>query len=408
MSDRKPFTGSRLTSIDLLRGCAALGVVITHSFPFEATKLGQQAPWFGYLGLVTSRFTLGVPLFFVISGFCIHLRWAKQYAKTGEQKLAFVPFWKRRLHRLYPPYFVMLCISMAMVLAAYLLGRASYYPEPKLRWIGLDFVAHVFMLHGFYHLFDWGAGNSPMWTLAREEYFYLMYFGLLWCRRRWNLTVTVFGVLVLGLIFPPIMLSYVLQRGSYFTNTVNASAIALWIQWVLGMVCVEAYFGLIKLPRWCRSPWLIPVWFLASEFSFSRWREISVVFAGLTFFTLVNFCITAEKNHSFTNRRPFLWLAKVGGFSYSLYLVHYPVIMILRELFGFLAIPSNVWVALLGTVLKIVICFYVARLFFVLVERRFLNTPPAARPAEARFSRDDERGTEHLSEREPAFQTTGQ
>jgi hypothetical protein len=48
--------------------------------------------------------------------------------------------------------------------------------------------------------------------------------------------------------------------------------------------------------------------------------------------------------------------------------------MILRELFGFIAAPANVWVALLGMILKILACFYVAKVFFNIVERRFLNS----------------------------------
>ena len=48
--------------------------------------------------------------------------------------------------------------------------------------------------------------------------------------------------------------------------------------------------------------------------------------------------------------------------------------MILREVFGVIAPPSNVWIALGEAVVKVVIAFYVAKLFFNLVERRFLNT----------------------------------
>src|SRR5258705_12813988 len=99
---------SRLISIDLLRGCAALGVVITHAFPAELTYLAEQSPWFGYLGKVVGNLTLGVPLFFVISGFCIHLRWTQRYTQTGETKTDFLDFWKRRMRRLYPPYVIVL------------------------------------------------------------------------------------------------------------------------------------------------------------------------------------------------------------------------------------------------------------------------------------------------------------
>lgn len=387
---------SRLISIDVLRGCASLGVVLSHSFPHELPYLAQQSPWFGYLGAILSRLILGVPLFFVISGFCIHLRWTRQYAQTGQTKADFIDFWKRRVRRLYPPYFVVLCFCMLMVLVAFSLGRARYYPEPRLRWIGFDFAAHLLMLHGFHPFLDLGGGNPPMWTLAREEYFYILYFGLLAWRLRWKLTATVFSVLVLGLAFPFIMRLF-LQPNSYYWPTVESSALVLWIQWVLGMVAVEAYYGLIKLPRWCRSGWMIPLWFVAGEVSNLStvpspvlFRFLSVVFYGMTCFTLVNFCINAEATSSWSKRRVTVWLANVGLFSYSLYLVHYPTNMILRELFGFIAAPSNVWIALIGTGIKVVICFYTAKLFFKLVERRFLNTSTGFRSLKTALHAEDE------------------
>jgi peptidoglycan/LPS O-acetylase OafA/YrhL len=371
---------SRLISIDFLRGCAALGVVIAHSYPLEPANLAQQYVWFNWLRIILGQGTLGVPLFFVISGFCIHLRWTQQYARTGETKTDFIDFWKRRIHRLYPPYLVVLCFCMLMVLVAFFLGRSTYYPEPKLRWIGLDFAAHLLMLHGFHPLLDNGGGNPAMWTLAREEYFYILYFGLLAWRLKWKLPTTVFGVLGLGLAFPFMMRLFV-PPDSYYWPTVYTSAIVLWIQWVLGMVAVEAYYGLIKLPRWCYAGWMIPVWFVAAKVSSYYLGNVSLIFSllvtvfyGMLFFTLVNFCIDAEASSSWSKHRITVWLANVGLFSYSLYLVHYPVNMILRELFGVIAPPSNVWIAMGEAVVKVVVAFYAAKLFFNLVERRFLNT----------------------------------
>lgn len=374
MNGTHPSATSRLLSIDLLRGCAALGVVVTHSFPHELSYLTLQTPWFKYLGTIVSRGTLGLPLFFVISGFCIHLRWASRYRRTGQTRLDYVSFWKRRIHRLYPPYLIVLCFCMLMVVAAYLLGRANYYPEPRLRWIAIDFGAHLLMLHGFHPFLDVGANNPPMWSLAREEYFYILYFGLLAWRRAWGIITTVLSVLVLGLTFPFLM-RFVLSADSPHWYTVYTSALVLWIQWVLGMAAVEAYYGVIKMPRWFRAGWMIPVWYIAGEVSSVYLPPLSVACFGMTFFTLINFCIDAEKTYYWSSRKIAIWLANVGLFSYSLYLIHYPVNMILRQLFSFIASPSNVWIALIGTAFKIIVCFYVAKLFFHLVERRFLNAP---------------------------------
>jgi peptidoglycan/LPS O-acetylase OafA/YrhL len=69
---------ARLRGIDALRGAAALGVVFYHAvaqgdqflpnnFFRYPIRVVQFATSFGYIGVF---------LFFVISGFCIHLQWA--------------------------------------------------------------------------------------------------------------------------------------------------------------------------------------------------------------------------------------------------------------------------------------------------------------------------------------------
>ena len=116
----------------------------------------------------------GVPLFFVISGFCIHLSFARKAASKGTARFEFVSFWRRRLWRLYPTYFVVLCASMGLVVVMLLTGSGEEivrsYPEPRARWIAWDFAAHATMLHGLHPFFDRAGGNPEFWTLAREEY----------------------------------------------------------------------------------------------------------------------------------------------------------------------------------------------------------------------------------------------
>src|ERR1044071_1569458 len=102
----------RLRGIDALRGAAALGVVVYHAvvqgphvlpnnvlqYPI---RLVQSVSSFGYIGVF---------LFFVISGFCIHLQWARTKAAGSEPQIRFTAFWKRRIRRLYPPYMIALLL----------------------------------------------------------------------------------------------------------------------------------------------------------------------------------------------------------------------------------------------------------------------------------------------------------
>jgi peptidoglycan/LPS O-acetylase OafA/YrhL len=386
--------GSRLKSVDFLRGSAALAVVLHHAILYsDAPPTG--ALWFRALHTLLGYGYLGVPLFFVISGFCIHQQWTRKYAEAGRQDLSFVGFWKRRLHRLYPPYAVVLCLSMSLVVVAYFVGKSvalvDSYPEPRPRWMLIDFVAHLGMLHGFHPILDKAGGNPPFWTLAREEYFYVMYFGLLMSRRYWGLVASFAGVVVAGLAFP-LMMRAVISEGSSWWSIVTSSAIVLWVQWCFGMVAVEAHYGLLKLPRWCASGWLVPLW-AASALVIDRYFVLfSPLLWGLTFFTLLNFCLKVERSNRWPKLTVIRWLSGVGLFSYSLYLVHNPVRAVVKQLLGSWAATSNPFAYCFFALLMAIAGYYSGKAFFSLVERRFLNTNRKV------DNGDNERGRNHSLE----------
>src|SRR4051812_3454650 len=108
----------RLLSIDCLRGLAALGVVLHHACLQNPAGFGPGHP-VSVVEEVLGLGFAGVWLFFVISGFCIHLRQARATAKAQAQggavePIDFAGFWKRRIVRLYPAYLVCLVLYLAL------------------------------------------------------------------------------------------------------------------------------------------------------------------------------------------------------------------------------------------------------------------------------------------------------
>jgi len=363
----------RLRSIDCLRGAAAVAVLLCHAVKFAARPPNEAVVYF-FKKLITEG-RLGVPLFFVISGFCIHLRWTRRFSISGKETLDYLVFWKRRFFRLYPTYFVALCISMAMVGAAYFMGlqRAMLdeYAEPKIRSIIMDFITHVFMLHGFFPAFDHAGGNTALWTLAREEYFYLMYCVLLPVRRYFGLVRSLAAVSTLGVVFPFVM-QFVISRQSIYWNVINTSALVLWIQWCLGMASVESYYGLIHLPQWCRWIWVVPIWAALAYASSTYFPALEPLMWGMTFFTLVNWAVRLESNGEWFDSRGSRWLSSVGIFSYSLYLIHVPARAAMRYMLGSIGEQPSVFGYFWGVAVISAASYFVAKVFFALIERRFI------------------------------------
>lgn len=145
---------SRLYSIDILRGLAALAVAwfhLTNSYPAGPVRWSGSNGW------------LGVEAFFVISGFVIPYS-----LHAADYRIAqFARFMTRRFIRLEPPYIasILLVIALWSVSAA-MPGFRGGPPQYSLAQV----MAHLFYLVPFTH-FGWL--NVVYWSLFFEFLFYV-------------------------------------------------------------------------------------------------------------------------------------------------------------------------------------------------------------------------------------------
>jgi peptidoglycan/LPS O-acetylase OafA/YrhL len=331
---------SRLLSVDALRGIAALGVVLYHAVLQTTNAVPNNFFRWSVEGLkfLSSLGYIGVFLFFVISGFCIHLQWARNSAAGKSQSIRFLTFWKRRIRRLYPPYIIAFCLFLLM--AAYSVGINVTH------FFVYDVVMHLLMLHNLDPATCYSI-NGVFWTLAIEEQLYLAYFLLLFLRKRlgWGPTLLIAAVARLAWFG----FSHGVWLYTGFGIPVPEGALSHWFTWALGAVAVEAWFGLIEIPRWCRNLTLgSAAIILASAISIylpsipkdtllhdGAWLLMHPLW-GFGFFVVVNRAVFWEREHNYNRQiaglnrhlpRLVQFAASIGVFSYSLYLTHELVIM---------------------------------------------------------------------------------
>ena len=324
---------NRLRGIDALRGAAALGVVLYHAveqgdkvlpnnlFQYP-TRLVQFVSSFGYVGVF---------LFFVISGFCIHLQWARAKAAGLEPDIRFGAFWRRRIRRLYPPYIITLLLFLLLI--AWTVGIDVTH------FFVYDLGMHLLMLHNLDPNTCYTI-NGVFWTLAIEEQLYLAYFLLLFIRVRWGWGVTIAACLFARLAW--MGFSHVVWLKTGVGIPVPEAAASHWFTWALGALGVEVMFGLTTLRGWSRDlrlatllivaatalstylPW-IPKDTLVHNTS---WFLIHPLW-GLGFFIVVNRTVLAEQSWLRHAKLPSIVsvFSTLGIFSYSIYLTHELVIM---------------------------------------------------------------------------------
>ncbi|MET0457529.1 MAG: acyltransferase [Mycobacterium sp.] len=199
-------SSGRIASLTGIRAVAAILVVLTHA----AYTTGKYTH--GYVGLVYSRMEIGVPIFFVLSGFLLFSPWVRAAAEAdGDRRpdsVGYVPpsvrrYAWHRVRRIMPAYVV-------TVLAAYLLYHfRTAGPNPGHTWLGLFRNLTLTQIYTDDYLFSYlHQGLTQMWSLAVEAAFYvalplLAYLLLVvLCGRVWRPGRLVFGLAILACISP--------------------------------------------------------------------------------------------------------------------------------------------------------------------------------------------------------------
>jgi peptidoglycan/LPS O-acetylase OafA/YrhL len=167
----------QLSNVDLLRGLAAIAILVWHYQHFYYPMAGKsldgwspdRQPLFASLKWLYLNGWWGVQFFWALSGFIFFHVYAQRRAISVRE------FFSNRFARLYPLHFVTLClVATLQVVSLSLFGHFQIYPENNL----YHFVLNLFFAS------NWGfqSGNSfnaPIWSISVEVLAYGMFFAYL-------------------------------------------------------------------------------------------------------------------------------------------------------------------------------------------------------------------------------------
>lgn len=318
----------RFRSLDAFRGLAALIVVVHHVI------LSLPDGIRGQLSFIELPFGMGgrfaVMLFFVLSGFVLSLPY------FAGKNLAYGPYLVRRFSRLYPPFAFAVLIS---ALLCWLLGGAvvpiasSWLNDP---WSKTPTVGVVVS-----HLLMEGIGvrqsislDGPIWSIIIEMRVSLIFPLLVLYVRRFGLA----GVAV-ALVFAFVCAKAQTALGENTAGLVGESLAGTLlltgryiVMFLLG-VMLAARLDRIK-ERFLQAPpmlhamifgGMVFIWMvLTYTQAMAPHRGYVDVFSGVFTLYLITSCVAFPKVSAMLSGRVCLWL---GDISYSLYLIHLPVLM---------------------------------------------------------------------------------
>ena len=340
-------TKPQIQSLQVFRGLAALAVVAHHAATSTNAFVGHMPAWatslfgFGYLG---------VDFFFVLSGFIImYAHFADVGTAPAVRRYAY-----KRLLRIFPAY---LPISLAIIaLYAALPGFSGAADR------GYSLLSSLLLLPA-----DGPPALSVAWTLVHELMFYAVFL-LFFISRRW---------LVLGMVA---WAALILASQQVWSPTG-------WLRYPLSMLNIEFMLGVLAawtVKSWASRPRLAHGWgwvvmtgvvvacvglaLISGELS----TYPRLMFAFGLALIIVGFAVREQSSRL---HWPGLLLL-MGNASYSIYLVHNPLLSITQRLAAHLGLTWG------GGLLFGVVCSVLAGyLYYLVVERpvlRFFQHYPKA------------------------------
>ncbi|MDD5350269.1 MAG: acyltransferase [Chthoniobacteraceae bacterium] len=304
---------AHLAFLDTARGIAILIVLLYHALDCAAgmNRLQWNGWWIDFahtprplLLLLPICFGwISVAIFFAVSGFCIHL--SHERPPGG----GWSPFFQRRFFRIYPPYLLALCFFT-------FLFPLTRYGEFTWRHAA-QFGSHLLLAHNADGRLVSGI-NPSFWAIAVEAQLYLLYPLLLLAAKRLGWTR---ALLLAGGIEGALRLA---DLWWHLPVLVNTSPFYYWLSWGVGAKLADDHLRgrplfLLRWPLWPFVLATAATLFCAplAAFSFPLTAFATVrIFAG---------CLARPGNPARPSRltRSMAWL---GGISYSLYLLHQPLL----------------------------------------------------------------------------------
>ena len=166
----------------------------------------------------------GVTLFFVLSGFCIHLPYARN------RRFQFKEFIARRFFRIYPTYFV--CLVSLFILNLLI----NYNSAVSVKYHAYNLLSHVFLFHNL-HDKTFFSINGPFWSLAAEAQLYLLFPLVLWAINKLGRNTMLWLSLLISLASR--LISSLFLNWSHVETLLTPLAVSFftlnfWFVWCLG------------------------------------------------------------------------------------------------------------------------------------------------------------------------------
>ena len=338
----------RLTFIDGLRAIACIMIVVYHGVTVFVKTINKNEDFvfniihYGYLG---------VSIFFVISGFV--MAYSASNIKIWDVK-TLINFFLRRMVRLTPPYHVSILIASVVYLIRIIITRHfSYFPDIS------TLLANLLYLQGFFNLAD---VNSAFWTIRIEIQFYLFFALIMFFSFQISKKLKIISTDIC--FFTIFSMSFIISLVQLYWDFDKIRIIFLpsWEMFALGVISFYIYSKKITFQHGI----LIFVLLLILIYIYPNEYLTCAIYTYL----LLLIVIYRSKLTEWLN---FPVIQFFGKISYSLYLVHWPIMGLTTGLSTRLGLAKHHFGGYISFLIAFALSTLVATVMYHLVEVPSIN-----------------------------------
>ena len=330
-----PLAPARLPTLDGLRGCAIVCVMLHHVAQYG--RLSGQGAVANIVAVTARAGWAGVDLFFVLSGFLITGILCD--AKDGQHY--FGHFYARRCLRIFPLYLAMLSFYFLALPIACRLGQWHCELPTDQLWYWTYTTNIKFAVDGWPDV----SALAHFWSLALEEQYYLVWPVLVFLLPPRAL-MGVCGISIVGAFF--------VRRG--FASRGFPIAAYTLLPARIDTLAIGALLALLArepggLNSWRRTAWLVAATSGTALAVIAGWRKglwtqdwvvytIGYTLLAWFFGSLLTLAVTAPQGSSLAQVFSSRTLRYFGRYSYGLYVFHHPIVILIgRSMFTIADMP---------------------------------------------------------------------
>lgn len=351
-------TTRTFASLDGLRALSILAVIWHHS---EGAQ--TLAPWFP----AAKYGFLGVDLFFVISGFLIVTLLLREQSRWGDVNLR--DFYMRRALRIFPLYYGLLLACSVLFFAVRPSGETAAHFRNDLPVLAL-------------YLANWVPATGMFaiaWSLAAEEQFYLVWPAIEKWLSRWAvplvlLVLSLSQAIQLGLVDPLLAAAFGWSRDEpAMLRETTFTPICLGVLLAHGLHDPASYE---RIRRWLGPRWVAPALLVGLVVATCALpddiRGLGRPSVQLMMTALVAACVVRE-DHALRRPLTLAPIARIGALSYGLYLLHHPVIAVVKKGLSAAHLEAGLLAALVRFAAAVLLTMVAAEISYRCYEVHFLR-----------------------------------